>query len=125
MNVTIFKASRTVAREYAKQVEGKVKDMGPDAPAGERWAVLFTKPDDVQVVDLPLVAAEPEDLKGMPNNDIPAAATACEKQYNREVLRLNAKVKPRNLNKGTMKNRKGNMVEVQFKRSKIAVAMKG
>lgn len=154
MQVTIFKASRTVAREFAKQVQGKVKDMGTDATAGERWAVSYEVADDVQVVEFVKAAAQAEgidpelvdvrpnqidpiNLKGIeiPKIDAEArvefenpvsAVIVAAKPYNRNVMKLKAKVQPRaNMNKGTLKSRKGNMVEVQFKRSKIYQAMKG
>lgn len=37
---TEFFASRTLARNFASENGGKVKDFGKDAAAGERWAVL-------------------------------------------------------------------------------------
>lgn len=37
---TSFFATRTIARNFASENGGKVKDFGKDAPTGERWAVL-------------------------------------------------------------------------------------
>lgn len=37
---TSFFATRTIARNFASENGGKVKDFGKDAPNGERWAVL-------------------------------------------------------------------------------------
>lgn len=37
---TIFFATRTLARNAAKELNGKCIDCGNDSPTGERWAVL-------------------------------------------------------------------------------------
>lgn len=37
---TIYFATRTLARNAKDELNGQFKDFGPDAPKGERWAVL-------------------------------------------------------------------------------------
>lgn len=76
MAITFF-ASRTLARNAAKELNnGKVKDMGSTAPAGERWAVEYTSKSDAiklmageaatVVTDHAMVIAEAGDLSGIP-----------------------------------------------------------
>lgn len=38
---TVFFDTRTLARNAAKEMNGKFKDMGSNCAAGERWAVLI------------------------------------------------------------------------------------
>lgn len=88
MEIVLFCTSRTAAREKAKEVQGKVKDMGPESKSGERWAVLYEVPDDIQVpslnqgkseaiqqqakenemkaVDIPLSEVQKDEFKGIP-----------------------------------------------------------
>lgn len=117
MNVTIFKASRTAAREYAKQVQGKVKDMGSDAATGERWAVNYDVPDDVQVKEVPLM----DHVVSLPDGAVLVAASPVKRTVMKLVCKKHQGKK--SVNKGTMKNRKGNLIDVTFKRSKLADAI--
>lgn len=57
---TSFFATRTIARNFASEHGGKVKDFGKDAPAGERWAVL------AEAVEVPAVAVVKETPVTMP-----------------------------------------------------------
>lgn len=47
---TSYFATRTIARNFATENGGKVKDFGKDAAAGERWAVLQEVSEVVPVV---------------------------------------------------------------------------
>lgn len=82
MAITFF-ASRTLARNAAKELNnGKVKDMGSTAPAGERWAVEYTSKSDAiklmaaeaatVVTDHAMVIAEAGDLSGIPTVSVDA-----------------------------------------------------
>lgn len=45
--ITKFYATRDIARRIAKEEGETFKDMGKDAPKGERWAVLFREIKDL------------------------------------------------------------------------------
>lgn len=47
---TVFHASRSIARNAAKEVNGKVIDKGTKAAAGQRWAVEFVEVKKVLTV---------------------------------------------------------------------------
>lgn len=46
---TEFFATRTLARAYAKEVQGKVQDFGTDSESGKRWGVMV-EVEEVQEV---------------------------------------------------------------------------
>ncbi len=45
--ITKFYATRDLARTVAREEGETFKDMGKDAPKGERWAVLFSEIKDL------------------------------------------------------------------------------
>lgn len=45
MTITTFFATRTLARNAAQELNGKVKDFGTSAQQGERWGVLVEVPE--------------------------------------------------------------------------------
>ncbi|AQW88550.1 hypothetical protein pEaSNUABM50_00024 [Erwinia phage pEa_SNUABM_50] len=61
MEKTVYCGTRTLAREAAKELNGKFKDMGKDAPYGERWVVLIEVPDVQEEVHTQFVDTLPED----------------------------------------------------------------
>lgn len=69
MAITFF-ASRTLARNAAKELNnGKVKDMGSTAPAGERWAVEYTSKSDAIAN---VAAAHGLEVHNIPADDVNA-----------------------------------------------------
>ncbi len=45
----IYFATRTLARNAVNELNGKFKDMGTDAPKGERWAVLVEETPAMEI----------------------------------------------------------------------------
>lgn len=67
---TSFFATRTIARNFASENGGKVKDFGKDAPTGERWAVLS------EAVEVPAVAVVEKHVE--PTANLAAALKAVD-----------------------------------------------
>ncbi len=63
MNAQFF-SSRTEARNAANAGVGKFKDMGKDAPKGERWAVVMAQVTETLQAELP--TATVEEVSGLP-----------------------------------------------------------
>lgn len=108
--VTHFFATRTLARNAADSLKGKVKDFGTDAPKGERWAVL------VEAVNVPMAEVEANDIKGIPT----------EHDLNKEIALLQASMKAAQPQmqvlviqkpSETVTNLKGKKVQVHYKKS--------
>lgn len=111
MEQVTFFATRTLAR--AAVVDGvKFKDMGADAPKGERWAVIADV-QDVKEVEPVLV-------------DIPNDTAIAEP---RPVLKAPRRPAGKVYGKGVLINGKRQKVETIFKRNKttvmIAAAIRG
>ena len=103
---TTFFATRTLARNAAVELDGKVKDHGSDAAAGKRWAV---------VVELSAVEVQPEDMKGIPT---PAQPLLEMPEAHRNILVLGSvgAGKTSTMSDTIMKNRYGKSVQVKHKR---------
>ena len=111
---TTFFATRTLARNAAAELNGKVKDHGKAAPAGERWGVVVEVQTKAEIIT---AAAE---AINAPVIDVPAV-----EQRNILVLGtpgIGKTAHMANILSGgeVLKNRYGKKVQVQHKRSKIA-----
>lgn len=105
---TTFFATRTLARNAAAELNGKVKDHGSAAPAGERWGVV------VEVQTKAEIITQAAEAINAPVIDVPAA---------RNVLVLGTPgigktAHMANILSGgeVLKNRYGKKVKVQHKR---------
>lgn len=75
---TKFFATREIARTVAREEGETFKDMGKDAPKGERWAVLFREIKDLvenaKAVEMNVPTAEEKKV----NDDLTAAFAAMD-----------------------------------------------
>lgn len=108
MEQVTFFTTRTLAR--AAVVEGsKFKDMGSNAPKGERWAVISTV-EAVEAVET--IAVNPELV------DIPEAAAVIAP---RPIMKAPSKPKGKVHGHGILLNGKKQKVQTIFKRNKTTV----
>jgi|AGFT01.1.fsa_nt_gi hypothetical protein len=111
---SVFCKTRNDARHAKVDYDGKIIDNGADAPAGKRWEVQYTveapKSEAVaqlaamlqaEVMDVALEPVEPRDIMGLPLVD------------SRQVHNHSY----------TLKDRKGNNVNVLVRRSRTAALL--
>jgi hypothetical protein len=118
--ITKFYATREIARTIARE-EGEVfKDMGKDAPKGERWSVQFKEIKDLvenaKAVEMNVPTAE--------DKAIIDALTEAFAGLDAVPASMPVLKKPETVTRNTvqeMRDRKGNTVQVYSKR-KILVA---
>lgn len=108
---TTFFATRTLARNAAAELNGKVKDHGTDAPAGKRWGVVVEVTTKAEII-----AAAGKEINA-PVIDVPAT-----KSRNILVLGTPGIGKTAHMSNvlsggQVLKNRYGKKVQVQHKRS--------
>lgn len=113
---TVYFATREIARIIAREEGETFKDMGKDAPKGERWAVLFKELSDVVLTVKSVEMNVPTEDEKKVIDDLTAAFAAMD-------IKQAELPKPDSVLRNvvqTMKDRKGNSVQV-FTKRRVAV----